>query len=192
MVLSLLTRAGDLLYTFRFLKLLVTPFENTEAFKLGIIDEKGNRRKEKKIETSEDKAAWTRFHRLVYNIKKLIPGGKIGSYASALYLIKEKLELSHNSIVKIVEESGMNTDVFITEQSAWFVLEDGQLSPGLYKSKNDKLVNSTCDSLVNAKDQVRITDDTYPVGNVFGLDIYEAIHVRTQQKIYVTAEELTK
>lgn len=189
---SLLTRAGDLLYTFRFLKLLVTPFEDTKAFELGIIDEKGNRKKDKKIETSDDKAAWTRFHRLVNNIKKLIPGGKIGSYASALYLIKEKLELSHKSLVKIVEESGMNTDVFISEQTAWFVLEDRQLAPGLYKSKNDKLINSTCDALVNAKDQVRVVDNSYPVGNVFGLDIYEAVHVRTQQKIYVTAEELLK
>ena len=189
---SLLTRAGDLLYTFRFLKLLVTPFEKTKAFELGIIDDKGNRIKSKKIETSEDKAAWTRFHRLVYNIKKLIPGGKLGSYASALYLIKEKLELSQSSLVKITEESGMDVDMFITEQTTWFIIEDNQLCPGLYKIKNDKLINSTCENVVNAKDQVRVLDDAYPVGDIFGLDIYEAVHVRTQQKIYVTAEELSK
>ena len=36
-------RAIDLFVTYRFLKLLTTPFEKTEAFKLGIIDEDGNR-----------------------------------------------------------------------------------------------------------------------------------------------------
>jgi len=36
-------RAIDLFVTYRFIKLLVTPFEKTEAFKLGIIDETGNR-----------------------------------------------------------------------------------------------------------------------------------------------------
>jgi len=36
-------RAIDLFVTYRFIKLLVTPFEKTEAFKLGIIDKTGNR-----------------------------------------------------------------------------------------------------------------------------------------------------
>ena len=36
-------RAIDLFVTYRFLKLLTTPFEKTDAFKLGIIDENGNR-----------------------------------------------------------------------------------------------------------------------------------------------------
>ena len=36
-------RAIDLFVTYRFIKLLVTPFEKTDAFRLGIIDEKGNR-----------------------------------------------------------------------------------------------------------------------------------------------------
>ena len=31
-------KAGDLVYTFRFLALLVTPFEKTKAFELGLID----------------------------------------------------------------------------------------------------------------------------------------------------------
>ena len=34
-------RAIDLFVTYRFIKLLVTPFEKTKAFELGIIDEKG-------------------------------------------------------------------------------------------------------------------------------------------------------
>ena len=36
-------RAVDLFVTYRFLKLLTTPFEKTEAYKKGIIDKDGNR-----------------------------------------------------------------------------------------------------------------------------------------------------
>ena len=40
--------AIDLFVTYRFLKLLTTDFKKTDAYKFGIIDEKGNRiRKEK-------------------------------------------------------------------------------------------------------------------------------------------------
>ena len=41
----MIKRAADLVYTFRFLTLLVTPFEKTEAFKLGLVGEKGKKLK---------------------------------------------------------------------------------------------------------------------------------------------------
>ena len=69
---GLLSRAGDLVYTLRFLRLLTTPFDKTTAFELGLIDEKG--KKLKKPETKDEKGAYNTFHRLVFNIKKLIPG----------------------------------------------------------------------------------------------------------------------
>ena len=60
---SFISRAGDLFYAFRFLKLLVTPFEKTKAFKLGIIDDKGKVLKRAKQRTKpEEKAAYTVFH----------------------------------------------------------------------------------------------------------------------------------
>ena len=46
---GIIKRAGDLVYTFRFLRLLTTPFEETEAFKQGIIDKDGKRNKEFKL-----------------------------------------------------------------------------------------------------------------------------------------------
>ena len=36
-------RAIDLFVTYRFIKILVTPFEKQEAYKLGVIDKDGNR-----------------------------------------------------------------------------------------------------------------------------------------------------
>ena len=71
-------RAIDLFVTYRFLRLLTTPFEDTDAYKLGIIDEKGNRIMQKRAKkpevelvTSEQKNSYTILHKLVFNIKKI-------------------------------------------------------------------------------------------------------------------------
>ena len=94
-------RAIDLFVTYRFLRLLTTPFEKTDAFKLGIIDKNGNRIKKPKstqpaveLATSELKNAYTILHKLVFNIKKIfakVPGlrTKVGTYAAALFLLKD-------------------------------------------------------------------------------------------------------
>lgn len=192
---GILKRAGDLVYTFRFLTLLVTPFEKTEAFKLGLIDEKGKRIKENRIDTSEEKNAYTPFHRLVFNIKRLlgkIPGGRssVASYAAALYLIKENLNLTDKGVQKIIEETGYEPVQFLNESSSWFLLDDGSVAPGVYKLKYSKMVNSTCEEIVNPGDQVRVSENTWPVGDICGLDIYEGTHIKTAQKIYFTIEEI--
>lgn len=192
---SLLTRSADLVYTFRFLKLLVTKFEDTNAYKLGLIDDQG--KKLKKPQTSEEKSAYNAFHRLVFNIKKLlakVPGGssRLATYAAALYLIKEKYEVSDNNLEKILEKSGLEVMDLLRENSEWFLLEDKMLSPGVYRVRNDKVVNSTCEELVRSKDKIRVMDGSYPVGEVFGIDVYEAVHIPTNQKIYITVGEIIR
>ena len=127
-----LTKATDTVYTLRFLRLLTTPWEETTAFKLGLIDDKGN--KLKKPFTEKEKSAYNMFHRLVFNIKKLInkvPGGssKIASYATALFLIKEHLNLSDKSLEKILRECDIDPSEFLNESSQWFTTKDGMLSP---------------------------------------------------------------
>lgn len=192
---SIIKRAGDLVYTFRFLTLLTTPFEKTKAFELGIIDAEGKRDKSVKINTAEEKSAYTPFHRLVFNIKRLmskVPGGRssLASYAAALYLIKEELNLSEKSLKRIVEECGFETSEFLNESSTWFLLENNSITPGLYRLKYAKVVNSTFEEVVNPKDQIRVEKGCFPVGEIFGLNIYEGVHLKTQQKIYFTIEEL--
>jgi len=190
---GVISRAGDLVYTFRFLKLLVTPFEKTNAFKLGLIDDQG--KKLRKPETTEEKSAYNPFHRIVFNIKKLIakaPGGstRIASYASALFLIKEKYDISDKNLSKMISESGIDQLDILAEESQWFLLEDKQLAPGMYALQNDKVLSETWDDVVRAKDKVRVLDNSFPVGDLLGLDIYEAIHVKTNRKVHVTISEL--
>ena len=54
------------------------------------------------------------------------------------------------------------------------------------------MINSTFEDVVKAKDKVRINEDSYPIGDVYGIDIYEAVHMNTNQKIYVSSMELIK
>jgi hypothetical protein len=194
---SLATRAGDIYYTFRFLKILTTPWTETDAFKLGLIDDKGKRDKSNRIDTSEKKTAYTTFYRLAFNIKRLLerlPGGtsKFASYAAALFLLKEKFGISDKNIEKILRETNMDTLDFMSENAQWFVLADKKLSPGIYRVKNEKLIESTLEEFVNSKDQIRVLDESYPIDYVMGLPIYKAIHLNTNQAVYITTGEIYK
>lgn len=85
----------DNLIAYRVLSMLVTPFKDSEAYKLGIIDDKGkNLIKARDLKTPEQKNAYTYLHRLVFNLKKLlnqVPGGDnyTKNLIAAFFLIKE-------------------------------------------------------------------------------------------------------
>jgi len=195
---GLVKRAADLAYTFRFIRMLVMDWKNWDAYKEGLIDENGKRIKSVKIDTDAKKSSYTPFIRLAANVKRLlsnIPGGgsKLGSFAAGLFLIKEKYNLTDKNIKHILEKCGVDSLDFLTEEkTGWFVIENKQLIPGIYRVKESKILNKNFEEWVWPKDQVRISEDSYPVGDVFGLDIYEAIHMNTNQKIYITASEIFK
>jgi len=194
---SLLSRGADLVYTYRFLKILVTPFRETKAYELGLIDENGKRIKSQRRDTPERKSAFTLFHRLVFNIKRLlekVPGGqtRIASYAAALFLLREKYDLSQASIEKILHECGLGVGDILEENTKWFILDDGTLAPGMYRIKTEKVLNDSGEQLVEAKDQVRVGYNAEPVGDIFGMSVFEATHIKTGKTIYVTAGELIR
>ena len=93
---GILAGIGNIYFVYQFLKKLVTPFNKTDAFKLGIIDEKGKILKRRRdLEGDEEKDAYNLSDTLVWNLKKIlgkIPLGKtrLASYAAALLLIKEQ------------------------------------------------------------------------------------------------------
>ena len=135
---GILKGAADLVYTVRFLRVLVTPFEETGAFKAGIIDENGKRRKDFKLTTQENRKAYaehyTSFLRLVYNVKRIMalaPGGQsvVARYGAALALIREHGELSNQNLNKIHAKTGIDILDVLAEDTQWFMLEDKQLSP---------------------------------------------------------------
>jgi hypothetical protein len=103
----------DLYLVYQFLRRLTTPFEEWDAYKLGIIDKNGNIIKKKDQRTTRDeKDAFLTFDLMILKLKKLlekIPGGqsKLASYAAALWLIREWNHFSDSSTLTedISEES---------------------------------------------------------------------------------------
>ena len=90
-----MARIVDNLIAYRILSMLVTPFEETDAYKLGIIDKDGhNLIKPSKLTMSEQKDAYSYLTRLVFNMKKIInklPGSdsRIRNLIAAFWLVKE-------------------------------------------------------------------------------------------------------
>lgn len=117
-------QAIDLLAIYIFLKRLVTPFDQTKAYQLGLIDENGKRLK--KAETKEEKNAMTYFDRLIFNLKRLlatIPGGKsqIATFAAALLLLREEDERLNEDEQYLKEElyyEFINMDINMFEEVA--------------------------------------------------------------------------
>jgi len=199
---GLLKSAADLVYTIRFLKLLVTPFEKTDAFKAGIIDEDGQKRKDFNTNSTDDREAYrshyTPFHRLVFNLKRLmakVPGGQsvIARYGAALALIKEDGQLSDARIMQIHEETGIDILDVLAEETSWFMLEDKELSPGIYRMKHDTVTATKCEDIVKKGDKIRIVEtDAKPIDEILGLDIYKGIHQNSKQWVYFTSGEITR
>jgi len=134
----------DTIYTYRFLKLLVTPFDKTEAYKLGIIDENG-KRTDKKITSSEERATFTLFHRITFNLKRLLgafPGGKtrIASYAAALALLREQYGVDYNYALQ-----EMNLDQEYRDEIKTLVEEYDPKKKKKKKEKTEEYGTTTAD-----------------------------------------------
>ena len=194
--------AIDAFITFRFLKLLVTPFNKTEAFKFGIIDERGKvLRKYKTLERIEERKAYTILHRLVFNIKKLLeklPGGKsrLASYAAALFLIKEHVNEYHDSDGKLIEKEFYKylKDNDLLEEEDGEIREEitfaDKLLKGTYKLINDVGVDED-DKVIGKKgDTVTVYSDTVPTDSVMGQDVYKVIHDKTKDELLITIEDI--
>lgn len=92
-----LAESIDFFVVYKFIKLLATPFNKTDAFKLGLIDDKGTFLKKRKDFTNEDRKALPRYLVMIFNIKKLInrlPGGenKLKNFGVAMFLLKEEID----------------------------------------------------------------------------------------------------
>lgn len=196
---GLLSRAADFAYAIRFLKLLVTPWEKTEAFKLGIVDERGRTiKKGKDLKTTEEKAAYTIFHRLVFNLKRLIqkiPFGKtlIASYAAALFLLKEETGMSEKQLKKTLSdflEQDLSED--ITEENTWFQTTEDRLMPGTYTLVHNILSPTTGEEIAFENEKIIVEDFAYPYGSIFNINIYKVKHPKTKQEIYISNRDIKR
>ena len=193
-------RAIDLFVTYRFLRLLTTPFEESDAFKKGIIDAKGQRT-DMRLTTADQKNSYTILHKLVFNIKKIfqkVPGlrTKVGTYAAALFLLKDTFkehiedpQMFEKEFLKYLKENNIELDDSIAEE---VTLDNGKLSKGIYTLVQDVATAEESEEEFEALegDEVEVFEDTPPEDTILGVDVFPVIHKKTKQKIFVSAEDI--
>ena len=176
-----MSRVIDALIAYRLVKLLVTPFNKTDAYKLGIIDEKGKVLiKSKKITNQKQRKAYTLLIRFVFNLKKLLAKvgirGPIGSAAAA-------------AIAFFKEEYGDNPEVerviykHLKEQGFKFDIDEDygkELSEGTYKVNRD-IYNLEGNIVINIDEQIDFKTVT---DTILGYDVFK------YKDVYLTTEDL--
>ena len=184
-----MSRVIDALVAYRVLKLLVTPFNKTEAFKLGIIDEKGKVLiKSKQIDRQpgggtkrkEMRNAYTLLIRFVFNLKRML--GKLG--------IRGKLgSATAAAIAFFKEEYGDNPEVerevykYLKEQGFEFEISENYGEPlpeGTYKVKHN-IYNLDGDIVINIDESIEFNGD---VDTIMGYDVFK------YNDVYLTTEDL--
>jgi|TARA_B110000438_G_scaffold296961_1_gene342505 hypothetical protein len=176
-----MSRVIDALVAYRVLKLLVTPFEKTQAFKFGIIDAKGKvLKKSKQIKDPKERNAYTLLIRFVFNLKRMLSKigirGPLGSATAA-------------AIAFFKEEHGDNPEVekevykYLKEQGFEFEISENYGEPlleGTYKVKHD-IYNLDGDIVINIDESVEFNGE---VDTIMGYDVFK------YNDVYLTTEDL--
>ena len=191
-----MSRAVDLFVTYRFLKLLVTPWNKQEAFKLGIIDKNGKAlKKAKDLGKEEERASFTLLHRLVFNCKRIMSKipfvrSQLGTYAAALFLLKEHYKIENLPEAEVTKYLLENKLIDLNDNISEEVIGFGNMLPaGEYKLKDQ--VTADDDEIDAQKgDVVTALEDTPPSDRVLGVDIFPVIHQKSNKKIYVSLEDI--
>jgi hypothetical protein len=168
----------DAWIVYRFIRTLVTPWDETDAFKLGVIDAAGKLLVRDNKMTDAQKASYTLFHRLVFNIKRIIekiPGGssKIGTYAAALYLMREQMGdgegvlIMERSFMSYLKDNNAVAPTYLEEQ----YLPEEMLPQGKYKIK-DNMLDIKGDQIKKGTVLVA-SQELKPFAKVLGVDLYK-------------------
>jgi hypothetical protein len=176
-----MSRVIDAVIAYRVLKLLVTPFDKTKAFELGIIDDKGKVLiKSRNIETAEQRNAYTLLIRFVFNLKKLLAKvgirGPVGSAAAAALAFFKEQHGENLEVEKVVYSH-------LKEQGFEFQLDENYgelLNEGTYKVKHD-IYNSEGEVVININESVEFTETT---DTIMGYDVFK------YNGVYLTTEDL--
>lgn len=174
--------AVDMVIAYKFIRALSTPWKKWDAYELGLIDDKGN--KKRKPKTGEEKKALPGWMNLIRNIKRFIeklPFGKtrLGSFAAALWLVKEEtgisdIKLLEDELERYLEVRDFIIECDILDESVEFI---NTLGPGKYAYEDEILIAT------EAKD---------PIAWVFGQPLFELKHIVTNKRRVVTWTNIKK
>ena len=181
-------RVIDALIAYRLLKLLVTPFNKTKAYQMGIIDAKGKvlikkNQFDRKIpanKRAEAKKAYTLLIRFVFNLKRLLSKvgvrGPLGSAAAAAIAFFREENQYNPEIEKQVYK-------YIKEQGFEFEVSENYGDPiphGNYTVNRD-IYDLEGDVVINSGDTIEYKED---IQAIMGYDVFK------YKEVYLTTEDL--
>ena len=183
-----MSRVVDALIAYRLLKLLVTPFNKTKAYKMGIIDDKGKvlikkrdfAREIPSNKRSEAINSYTLLIRFVFNLKRLLSKvgirGPLGSAAAAaIAFFREENQYNpeiEKQVYKHLKEQGFEFDV--NENYG------DPITHGKYIVNKD-IYDLEGDVVINKGDTIDYNDD---IQTIMGYDVFK------YQDVYLTTEDL--
>mgnify|MGYP003679224781 CR=1 FL=1 len=183
-------RVIDALIAYRLLKLLVTPFKKTKAYKLGIVDEKGKVLIKSKDFTKsfasgkreEARKSYTLLIRFVFNLKRILSKvgirGALGSAAAAaVAFFREQNDYNpiiEKEVYKYIKEQGFKFDI---NENYGELLSEGKytVKRDVYDLEGDIVINSG--EVINFKEQTDM---------IMGYDVFK------YKNTYLTTEDLNE
>jgi hypothetical protein len=183
-----MSRVVDALIAYRLLKLLVTPFNKTKAYKMGIIDDKGKvlikkkdfARKIPSNKRSEAINAYTLLIRFVFNLKRLLSKvgvrGPLGSAAAAaIAFFREENQYNpeiEKQVYKHLKEQGFEFDV--NENY-------GEPIPHGKYNVNKDIYDLEGEVVINKGETIDFNED---IQTIMGYDVFK------YNNVYLTTEDL--
>ena len=175
---------ADTLFALRFVRLLTMPYEKTAAFKTAAIDKDGKTLLSVSEMNQEQKESYTLFHRLVFNLRRLLQKVPIAgrsiltNYATAILMLREATGIDENIILNLVEESTGASFRNISEEN-----EKRLLLNYKYRLLHNIPHKDTGELLFKEGSEVLVVSDSNY--SVFGIHFYEAVHVASEQQLLV-------
>jgi len=183
-----MSRVVDALIAYRLLKLLVTPFNKTKAYKMGIIDDKGKvlikkrdfARKIPSNKRSEAINSYTLLIRFVFNLKRLLSKvgvrGPLGSAAAAaIAFFREENQYNpeiEKQVYKHLKEQGFEFDV--NENY-------GEPIPHGKYNVNKDIYDLEGEVVINKGETIDFNED---IQTIMGYDVFK------YKDVYLTTEDL--
>ena len=183
-----MSRVVDALIAYRLLKLLVTPFNKTKAYKMGIIDDKGKvlikkrdfAREIPSNKRSEAINSYTLLIRFVFNLKRLLSKvgvrGPLGSAAAAaIAFFREENQYNpeiERQVYKHLKEQGFEFDV--NENY-------GEPIPHGKYNVNKDICDLEGEVVINKGETIDFNED---IQTIMGYDVFK------YKDVYLTTEDL--
>lgn len=206
----------DIFVAYNFVKILSQPWKETDAYRLKIIDDKGNILiKRKDLKTGEQEAAYTIFHTVIWNLKRLLDkfpptASRIGSFAAAFWMLQEHVgsrvedkRAVERVFIEYLKEQGYLTQEEEANLIFESLTEEEELTTGdlaNLKPKSKKVLKQGRYKLVNSVDApegsaregdiVRAFQDIEQLETLLGQPIFRVRLEKNNKDMIVSPEDL--